>query len=317
MVVGYLIECCEIQTISMDIKILLDEFCEYSIFMKGYSKHTITRYRNFTNFFLKHTGVISFEEIDEKLIFSFMMYGRTERKWSAYTFVCYHVTLTVFFRYCVKKGLMEKNYMDAIELPRLPKRLPKRISKQNALKLLEIAYNFPYSYTFLRYRNQALFATFLYCGLRKSELLKLKLNDVDLENLTMMIRQGKGDKDRILPISFTLAQILKRYLKDRKRLKKTCPEFFVSLNRNQGLTINGLKHLNLMMRKASKIYYTWHMLRHTFATLMIEGGCDIFSLSKMMGHSDIKTTTIYLSASSEHLRSQITKHPLEKTFRAN
>jgi site-specific recombinase XerD len=301
----------------MDIKILLDEFCQYSTFMKGYSKHTITRYRNSINFFIKHTNITRLNQINEKLIFSFMMHGRTEREWSAYTFISYHVTLTVFFRYCIKKGLMEKNYMESIELPRLPKRLPKRISKQDALRLLEIAYNYPYPYTFLRFRNQALFATFLYCGLRKSELLGLKLNDVDLENLTMMIRQGKGDKDRIIPISFTLAQILKKYLLDRKRLKKTCPEFFASLNTNYGLTVNGLKHLNVKMRKASKIYFTWHMLRHTFATLMIEGGCDIFSLSKMMGHSDIKTTTIYLSASTEHLREQVVKHPLEKTFRTD
>ena len=64
------------------------------------------------------------------------------------------------------------------------------------------------------------------------------------------------------------------------------------------------------MRDASRLKFTIHKLRHTFATLMLEGGVDIYSLSKMMGHSDIKTTTIYLSASAELLRSQMTKHPL-------
>ena len=64
------------------------------------------------------------------------------------------------------------------------------------------------------------------------------------------------------------------------------------------------------MRASSGITFTVHKLRHTFATLMLEGGCDIYSLSKMMGHSDIKTTTIYLAASAEHLRTQMTKHPL-------
>ena len=73
---------------------------------------------------------------------------------------------------------------------------------------------------------------------------------------------------------------------------------------------SGLKNLAVQLRKASKINFTIHKLRHTFATLMLEGGCDIYSLSKMMGHSDIKTTTIYLSASTEHLRLQMTKHPL-------
>ena len=155
-----------------------------------------------------------------------------------------------------------------------------------------------------------MFSMFLFAGLRKHELLHLKFTDVDIQNLTLFIHQGKGNKDRVVPISFTLAQTLKRYVEERKRLNKTCPEFFVSLNRNLGFTNHGLKRLVVQMREASNIKFTIHKLRHTFATLMLEGGCDIYSLSKMMGHSDIKTTTIYLAASAEHLRSQMTKHPL-------
>jgi site-specific recombinase XerD len=113
-----------------------------------------------------------------------------------------------------------------------------------------------------------------------------------------------------VPMSYTLAQTLKRYALDRKRLNKTCPEFFTSLNRNSGYTDSGLKRLVIQMRKASRLKFTIHKLRHSFATLLLEGGVDIYSLSKMMGHSDIKTTTIYLSASAELLRSQMTKHPL-------
>jgi len=150
---------------------------------------------------------------------------------------------------------------------------------------------------------------FLFCGLRKSELLNLKYTDVDLENMSIFVRQGKGSKDRVVPISLGLVPSLKKYLEERKRLNKTCPEFFASLNRNSGYTINGLKRLVIQLKQCSGINFTVHKLRHTFATLMLEGGCDIYSLSRMMGHSDIKTTTIYLSASTEHLRSQITKHP--------
>lgn len=111
-------------------------------------------------------------------------------------------------------------------------------------------------------------------------------------------------------MSYTLAQSLKSYFTERKRLHKTNPEFFSSLQGNIGFTDNGLKKLVEQMRQTSGIFFTAHKLRHTFATLMLEGGCDIYSLSKMMGHSDIKTTTIYLAASAEHLRSQMTKHPL-------
>lgn len=176
--------------------------------------------------------------------------------------------------------------------------------------MLEIAYNYPYDYRFLRYRNHALFATFIYAGLRKSELLNLGLADVDLENRTIFVRLGKGNKDRIIPICTPLAQSLKRYSDERRRLNKTCPEFFASLNRDVGFTDSGLKRLAQKLRRASGLQFSIHKLRHTFATLMLEGGCDIYSLSRMLGHSDIKTTTIYLAASAEHLREQMTKHPL-------
>jgi len=124
------------------------------------------------------------------------------------------------------------------------------------------------------------------------------------------VRQGKGGKDRIIPISYILAQSLKKYVEERKRLNKTNPEFFSSLRNNRDFTDSGLKKLVEQVTKTSGIEFTVHKLRHTFATLMLEGGCDIYSLSKMMGHSDIKTTTIYLAASAEHLRLQMTKHPL-------
>ena len=205
---------------------------------------------------------------------------------------------------------MEKNPIVDIEVPKLEKKLPVRLTKQSALRLLEVVYNYPYNNKFLRSRNHAIFATFIFAGLRKQELLNLKFADVDIENLTLFVRQGKGNKDRIVPISYTLAQSLKRYTDERKRLNKTCPEFFASLTLNRGYSNDGLKRLVAQMSEASGITFSVHKLRHTFATLMLEGGCDIYSLSRMMGHSDIKTTTIYLSASVQHLRGQITKHPL-------
>ncbi|NBS69432.1 hypothetical protein EBT31_11045, partial [bacterium] len=182
---------------------------------------------------------------------------------------------------------------------------------------LETAANMPYPYKFLKYRNHAIFATFLYTGLRKQELLGLKFSDVDLENRSIFVRQGKGSKDRIVPMGGALAMILDRYLLERRRLNKSCPEFFTSLNRNVGFTGTGLKRLVEKMNQASGIKFSAHKLRHSFATMMLEGGCDIYSLSRMMGHSDIKTTTIYLAATAEHLRGQIIKHPLDENPNKN
>ncbi|MFZ4500147.1 MAG: tyrosine-type recombinase/integrase [Minisyncoccia bacterium] len=205
---------------------------------------------------------------------------------------------------------METNPVVDIEMPKMEKRLPIKLTKQDALRLLELVYNYPYEYKFLRYRNHAIFSVFIFAGLRKQELLNLKYADVDIENLSLFVQKGKGNKDRVIPISYTLAQSLKRYIEERKKLNKINPEFFCSLRGNIGFTSNDLKKLIEQMREKFHMPFSAHKLRHTFATLMLEGGCDIYSLSKMMGHSDIKTTTIYLYASVEHLRSQMTKHPM-------
>jgi site-specific recombinase XerD len=207
-------------------------------------------------------------------------------------------------------GYMESNPAEDIEVPKLEKRLPVKFTKKDAFTLLETVYNYPHYNKFLQSRNHAIFSTFIFAGLRKKELLNLRYTDVDIENRTIFVNQGKGSKDRMIPMSHTLAESLQRYVIERKRSKKTCPQFFASYPTNMGYTKDGLVRLIKDMRNASHLSFTAHKLRHTFATLMLEGGCDIYALSKMMGHSDIKTTTIYLYASVEHLRGQMMKHPL-------
>lgn len=294
----------------MDIEILANKFYEHSKYIRGYSEQTIRRYRQSIGQYSRFAGTRLIADASAKSVREFLMHGRVQRNWTANTFIVYHKSLSVFFKWCAENGYLPDNPADGIEMPKLDKKLPSKLRKEDALRLLEVAYNYPYDYTFLKYRNHAIFSTFIHAGLRKSELLGLALSDVDLQNLTILVRRGKGAKDRIIPMSHALAQSLARYLDDRKRLKKTCPEFFTSLYHNSGLTGTGMKLLVKTMRKASRIHFTAHKLRHTFATLMLEGGCDIYSLSRMMGHSDIKTTTIYLAASAEHLRAQMMKHPL-------
>jgi len=294
----------------MDIQILTRKFCDHSTFIRGYSKDTIKRYKQVIKSFSEDSQISEIEEVTDDKVRDYFYKGRTIKKWSANSFITYHKSLVVFFRWCVQEKLMAVNPAEDLELPKLEKRLPPKLSKQEVMRILEVVYNYPYRHQFLRYRNYAIFSTFILAGLRKSELLRLKLTDVDLENLSIYVKQGKGNKDRIVPICYKLADALKKYLIERNRLKKTCPEFFVSLNHNMGFTDNGLKHLMVEVVNAYGKHFSVHKLRHTFATLMIEGGCDIYSLSKMMGHSDIKTTTIYLAATAEHLRSQISKHPL-------
>ncbi|PLX27147.1 hypothetical protein C0583_04575 [Candidatus Parcubacteria bacterium] len=294
----------------MEIKIIAQKFYDHSLYIRGYSVETIKRYRNIINMFVSFTGITDVTDVTDDNVKKLFYDGRTKRKWKTNTFITYHKSLVVFFRWCIEEGYIDSNPAESLECPKLEKRIPPKLTKQDAMRLLEIVFNYPYKYPYLRYRNHAIFAVFLFAGIRKRELINLKLTDIDIENLTLFVRQGKGAKDRIIPINYRLTAILKKYLEERSRLGKTAPEFFCSLNRNMGITDTCMKRLVEKFRKETDIVFTIHKLRHTFATLMLEGGCDLFSLSKMMGHEKLETTSIYLQASAEHLRKQMIKHPL-------
>ena len=128
---------------------------------------------------------------------------------------------------------------------------------------------------------------------------------VNLSSERIFIRAGKGDKQRYVPIHRKLKNILNSYAKERKRLKKTSEYFFTGVRSNKPF---GYKHLSLVCKKLSKhtgIKFTPHVLRHTAATEMLNQGIDIYKVSKILGHSDIKTTTIYLHVATENLQKSL------------
>jgi site-specific recombinase XerD len=294
----------------MDIQILHNRFCEHSRHFKGFSPQTLRRYQMVLQLFVRNTGTRRLTEVDANTVRAFFWAGRTERNWSAQTFRTYYKSLAVFFKWCLREGYRADNPLRDLELPKIVRNPPPKLTKQVAGRLLEVVYNYPFRKVFLRARNHAILATFIYAGLRKGELLRLTFTDVDIANLSLFVRRGKGAKDRSVPISTALAAILQAYLQERRRTRRTCPEFFASSTANRGMSDSALRRLVGQVREASGISFSAHQLRHTFATLMLEGGCDLYSLSRMMGHSNISSTTIYLFASAEHLRMQMTKHPL-------
>lgn len=296
---------------NMNILQLHASFCEEARLIKNFTPATIKWYCATLQAFLKfHPNLENLQEVNQEVLRQFLYNGRLNRNWTADTFLNHYKGLKSFLKWNVKRGNLVSNPIEQIEKPKLEKKLPKRISKQDALKVLEHSFHQPYAYRYQRYRDRAVFAVMIYAGLRSKEVLGLKMNDIDLQNSVISVVNGKGGKDRVVPICSSLKNILEEFQKDRTRLKKEEIQFFCRLRGNGPFTCNGLKKVVERLKERSGVNFSPHKLRHTFATMMLEGGCDIFTLSKMLGHSDIKTTTIYLSASVKHMQEQIMKHPL-------
>src|ERR1043165_7157317 len=113
----------------MDISILCEQFCDYSISIRGQSKATVRRYKHVIGAFCRFMAISTLDQVNEQVVRSLFFYGRTERKWSTNTFLVYHVSLLVFFRWCIKQGYITNNPVENIETPKLEKRLPVRISR--------------------------------------------------------------------------------------------------------------------------------------------------------------------------------------------
>jgi len=142
-----------------------------------------------------------------------------ERNWKASTFISYQRTLSVFFQWCVAQNYIAENPIVDLEAPRLERKLPRGLSKEDVNRILESVYNYPYENNFIRLRNHAIFSTFPFAGLRKQEILQLRYADVDLNSMSIFINNSKGNKDRIIPISPALRTSLEKIFSRKKKEK--------------------------------------------------------------------------------------------------
>jgi site-specific recombinase XerD len=295
----------------MELPQLINKFCDECRYNLYLSENTITAYRKTVEYYQKYSGVKTINQMTELSVKQFMLHGSMEKNWKPTTYRTIHMNITQFVKWCIKYNYIKgPNFMRSFELPRIPPSLPKHLNKSTTEQLLDRLANLPMKNNFIRSRNYAMIATCIFAGLRKKELLSLRLSQVDLEGLTITIIEGKGKKDRIIPINYKLAGILNEYLKERINRNKTCPEFFTSYLRNCGLSIASLAHIVNVIKRQTGIQFGMHKLRHTFATLLGNSGINLLTLMELMGHSNIKTTMRYVSVFTERLREDIQNHPL-------
>ena len=209
--------------------------------------------------------------------------------------------LRSFYRHLRRDGILEHDPTSELRAPRSRARLPKVLSRDEVVRLL----GQPQGSSPAAYRDRALLETMYACGLRASEAISLELRDVDLEAGILRAR-GKGSKERIVPIGGKAIESLDAYLERvRPRLVGIRDEMRVFVNlRGGGLSRQGLYKIVQRHARSAGLERRMspHTLRHTFATHLLAGGCDLRSLQEMLGHADIATTQIYTHLSAERLR---------------
>lgn len=200
-----------------------------------------------------------------------------------------------FFAYYNKESIVKD-----IDLLKLEKALPKYLTKEEVERLLNIPLITP-----LDYRNKAMLELIYATGLRVSELVNLKVNDIDFEMCTLRVL-GKGNKERIVPIGSVALKYNKIYIEEyrSKILKKNIIDELYPNNFGRKMTRNGFNYiLNELKKKCDiKAYLTPHVLRHSFATHLLIGGADLRSIQLLLGHENINTTNIYTHIVNRELK---------------
>jgi site-specific recombinase XerD len=289
---------------------LLEKYLQYCQVIRNYSPVTLRDYRMCFKMFFRETDALMPINLSKDLLEKWFFNGRIKRNWSPTTFRHYLKRINTFLTWLLKEGHISVNYATQIEKPRMEHKLPKTVSKDQAQLILDASFHMSYAYKFERYRNRVIIGLMLLAGLRKREVIELKLNDVSMDAKTIFIQQSKGNKDRLISINSKLHSIILEYLKDRTRLKRSSIHLLTTLQSDSQITDQCIKHLINRIRTKTKVDFSAHTLRHGFARLMLEGGCDIYTLSKLMGHAKITTTTIYLSCSNQQMSKSVELHSL-------
>ncbi|MGG5369228.1 tyrosine recombinase XerC [Enterococcus sp. AZ196] len=282
----------------------------YLITERGYSNKTKEAYqRDLDNFcdFLRDSGeplLISVNHLDVRVYLAFL----NDRKYSRNTISRKIASLRSFYQYLLKHEKIKENPFSYVHLKKKQARLPRFFYE----KEIESLFDSVNGVKPLDQRNRALLEVLYGSGLRVSECANLKLSIIDFDNNVLLIH-GKGNKDRYVPLGSYAADAILEFIRDgRKRLMdhfgKDHDYLFIN-HRGEKITSAGIEYvLNQIIKKsslASDIHP--HMLRHTFATHLLNNGADLRTVQELLGHANLSTTQIY---------THVTKESLQKNYRS-
>ena len=294
----------------------IDRFLKYLETQRGASYHTLRSYKSdlkeFEEFLRENWNIKDVRDVSRKAIRdflgSFSRYGYDKRSISRKL-----STIKSFFKFLKKENMVEINPTIGIKAPKLELKLPSFLTEKAIEKLMEL----PYKRDFFGLRDKAILEMLYGTGIRASELIGLNLSDIDMLEEVIRVR-GKGGKERILPLPEMAKRALNEYLQLRKPslskgflLKYEDGPLLLSKRKTRLTTRSLYRIVKKYLEKVAELtHMSPHTLRHTFATHLLNKGCDLKTVQELLGHSSISTTQIYTHVTPERLKKIYTQaHP--------
>jgi len=288
---------------------MLDKFLDYLRFERNFSKHTILSYQNdLEQFcaFLKRTYEIEKPEEATATMIRSWMAEMMQEKLSARSVIRKMSALRTFYHFLLKEGTITLDPMAKITAPKMPSRLPVFVPQKDMGMLFR---DIEFPKTFNGVRDRLIMEIFYATGIRLSELITMKDADVNTYNLTIKVF-GKRAKERIIPIPGIIKEYIVAYRKERDLLGLSAEipseekkYFFISekgdalYEKQVYLIVHNYLGMVTTLHKKSP-----HVLRHTFATHLLDNGADINSVKELLGHANLAATQVYTHNSLEKLK---------------
>lgn len=287
----------------------IDLFITYLQNEKNKSENTQLSYRrdlNKLHKFLKEQKINRVEDVDSRVLEEYLCFMR-EQDFKAATISRNVASMKAFFGFLTREHFIEQNVAERLQAPKIEKKLPEIMTEDEVTALLEQ----PTGDSPKELRDKAMLELLYATGIRVTELINLRMDNVNLKTDCVVCRDG--NKERVIPFGLKARNALIDYLTHgREALTSDGAEvLFVNCN-GQSMSRQGFwKLLKAYAKKAGiKTEITPHTLRHSFAAHMVENGADLRSVQEMMGHSDISSTQIYAVIHKNHLRDVYAKaHP--------
>jgi integrase/recombinase XerD len=276
----------------------LSLFKSYLNIEKGYSENTVLSYSQDIRQLFGWVKLTSTSQISVEVIHNYLL-ALKKREYSKRSLNRKLASLSSFFKYLQREQIINENFAVHIEYPKLGQRLPKVLSKKNIETIIHSDMSKNYSDDLFQVRDKAMLMLLYYAGLRVSEVISIPLRNVNLNEGVVRVR-GKGDKERLIPLVKDVIPTLRAYCEAWMPISR---KTFFSKKNGEMLTRQRVWSILKVWVKSFGITdrITPHMLRHTFATQLLENNVDLRYIQEMLGHSNISTTEIYTVVSKSRL----------------